>query len=47
MAFSTMQHVFIVEHYFRKQLYEAVEQAYQVHFSGAAVPNKSTIFPIC
>jgi hypothetical protein len=44
MPFSTVQRVFIVEHYFRTQSYEAVKHAYQVHFPDAAVPNKSTIF---
>jgi hypothetical protein len=41
--FSTVQRVFIVEHYFRTQSYEAVKQSYQVNFPDAAVPNKSTI----
>jgi hypothetical protein len=35
-----MQRVFIVEHYFRTQWYEAAKQAYQVHFPDAAVPSK-------
>jgi hypothetical protein len=44
MPFLTMQRVFIVEHYFRTQSYEAVKHAYQARFPDAAVPNKSTIF---
>jgi hypothetical protein len=34
--------VFIVEHYFQMQSFEAVELDYQVHLPDAAVPNKST-----
>jgi hypothetical protein len=44
MPFSAVQCVFIVEHYFQTQSYEAVKQAYQVHCPDAAVPNKSTVF---
>jgi hypothetical protein len=34
----------IVERCSQTQSYEAVRQAYQVHFPGDAVPSKSTIF---
>jgi hypothetical protein len=44
MPFSAVQRVFIVEHYFRKQMYEAFKQIYQVHFPDDAVSNKSIIF---
>jgi hypothetical protein len=40
MPFSTMQRVFIVGYCLRTQAYEAVKQAYQVHFRDAAVPKK-------
>jgi hypothetical protein len=40
-----MQRAFTADRYFQMQSYEAVKQAYQVHFpDAAAVPNKSTIF---
>jgi hypothetical protein len=38
MPFPTVQRVFIVEHYFRMQSYDADKQAYQLNFPDAAVP---------
>jgi hypothetical protein len=46
MPFSTVQRVFIVEHYFRMKSYEAVQQAYQLHFTDAAVPKKTNVLPL-
>jgi hypothetical protein len=40
VTFPAEQRVFVVEHYFRTQSCVAVKQAYQAHFSDAAVPNK-------
>jgi hypothetical protein len=41
VTFSKMHPMFIVEHCFRTQSYEEIKRAFQVHFPGAAVPNKS------
>jgi hypothetical protein len=46
MPFLRLQSLFIVKHCFRTQPYEAVKQAYQMHFPDAAVPNKSNIFDL-
>jgi hypothetical protein len=46
-AVLTVQRVFIVEHYFRKQSYGTGRQAHQVHVPDIAVPNKSLNFSTC
>jgi hypothetical protein len=44
MQFSTVLCVYIVERYFGMEPCEAVKRAYEIHFPGAAVPDKSNIF---